>query len=836
MPDQRAHRGQAGPTSRFVPQPIGELAAIVASTDDAIVGTREGIISSWNRGAERLYGYRADEVIGRPITVLLPPEWPAGPTDLLERLRRGERLEHFESVRMRKDGARIDVSLSVAPIHDEGGRVVGIATIARDVSAQKRAEALLREREEQYRGVFAATTDGLSITDLDSGALIDVNPAFCAMHGRERDEMLGMHPTDFIHPDDHHLFREFLETVRAGGQFRTRARDFRRDGSVFPVEVLGTPFQHGGRLSVLAVVRDVTEQVEAMRLLEDRVQERTRELSTLLGVARHVASTLELEPLMEVILDQLRTVVDYDAAAILVPRGDALVPIGHRVPVPFADSPAIVYPLARAEVGALWDSLRRGESVVVDDLHGPSGEARALRTVVGGPARDQLPFAAAWLGVPLVARERTIGVLSIWSARVGYFTPRHLELAGAVAAHAAAAMENARLFERSERRSRELGTLLEVSRNMVGTLALKPLLGVVLDQLRTVIDYGSAAVLTLEGEDLVVQDYRGPRPREEVVDVRIALAGAIVFREVLQGRTPVIIPDVLDDSELSRLFRQRGERAQQAFPSPRSWLGVPLVAKDRMIGMLRLDHPEPRRFAEADAALALVVANQAAVAIENARLYEQAHERAATDERQRLARELHDAVTQTLFSASLIADVLPRVLARDPDQALARLEEVRQLTRGALAEMRTLLLELRPAALTEADLGELIRHLTDAFVGRTRVPLTLTVEGQAVVPPDVQVALYRVAQEALNNAAKYSGATRVEVRLRLEPDLVALSVQDNGHGFDPAAVGPGHLGLGIMRERCAQIGAEFALESRVREGTMVSVRWPESAGRGTRVR
>src|ERR1041384_3288659 len=95
-----------------------ELAAIAAATDDAIVGTREGIISSWTPGAERPFGYGSEEVIGQPITVLLPPEWPAGPTDLLDRLRRGERLEHFESVRLRKDGSRIDVSLSVAAIHD----------------------------------------------------------------------------------------------------------------------------------------------------------------------------------------------------------------------------------------------------------------------------------------------------------------------------------------------------------------------------------------------------------------------------------------------------------------------------------------------------------------------------------------------------------------------------------------------------------------------------------------------------------------------------------------------------------------------------------------------
>jgi signal transduction histidine kinase len=412
------------------------------------------------------------------------------------------------------------------------------------------------------------------------------------------------------------------------------------------------------------------------------------------------------------------------------------------------------------------------------------------------------------------------------------FGPEEQGLLLALARRAAAALENARLFDRSERRSRELTSLLEVSRNLVGTLALKPLLGVVLDQLKAVIEYESAAIMTLEGDHLLVQDYRGPRVRDDVVERRFALAPAVLFRQVVERGAPLIIADTHADTAEARAFRGRAENVQRVFASTRSWMGVPLAVKDRTIGMLRLDHPEPGRFGPADAALALAIANQAAVAIENARLYEQAQAQATAEERQRLARELHDAVTQTLFSASLIAEVVPRIWERDPEKGRARLEEVRQLTRGALAEMRSLLLELRPAALTQTGLGDLLRQLAEAFQGRARVPARVTVAGEGAVPPDVQVALYRVAQEALNNAAKYAQASTVEVALKLREGGVELSIADDGLGFDPTSIQAGHLGIGIMRERCARIGAALSVDSAEGRGTRVAVRWPHAPDEG----
>lgn len=203
----------------------------------------------------------------------------------------------------------------------------------------------------------------------------------------------------------------------------------------------------------------------------------------------------------------------------------------------------------------------------------------------------------------------------------------------------------------------------------------------------------------------------------------------------------------------------------------------------------------------------------------------QAAEAAVANERNRLARDLHDAVTQTLFSASLLADVIPDLWEINQTEARNRLEELRQLTRGALAEMRTLLMELRPAALTHASLPELLRQLTEAVIGRARLPVELTMEGECCLTPEVQVALYRIAQEALNNVVKYAKATQVNVALRLTPEAVRLSVLDNGIGFDPAAVPPNHLGLRIMRERAEGIGARLSIYSEPGEGTQVTAVW-----------
>ncbi len=158
-------------------------------------------------------------------------------------------------------------------------------------------------------------------------------------------------------------------------------------------------------------------------------------------------------------------------------------------------------------------------------------------------------------------------------------------------------------------------------------------------------------------------------------------------------------------------------------------------------------------------------------------LIAQAVEDAITAERNRLARELHDAVTQTLFAVSLIAEVLPDLWDLDKAEAHKSTEELRQLTRGALAEMRTLLFELRPAALNQARLSDLLKQLSEALMGRERLPICLDVDGDCDLPCDVKVEIYRIAQESLNNVVKYARASQVEIKVRLDANRVRYGDQ-----------------------------------------------------------
>jgi signal transduction histidine kinase len=309
--------------------------------------------------------------------------------------------------------------------------------------------------------------------------------------------------------------------------------------------------------------------------------------------------------------------------------------------------------------------------------------------------------------------------------------------------------------------------------------------------------------------------------------IQIPIGWGIVGEAVL-NRQPVVASDALvalAEENDPVLDPQQRARLTSLFGRYGALLVVPLMVKDDIYGAIALYYHKPREFTREEMELAVAFGDQAALAIENARLRTQAEQMAVAAERSRLARDLHDAVTQTLFSTSLIADVLPRLWERDQPEARRRLDELRQSTRGALAEMRALLLELRPATLTEVGLGELLRQLTEAITGQARVQITLTVEGQCRLPPDVQIALYRIAQEALNNVARHANASQAAVYLHGQVDEIELRISDDGQGFDPSCVALEHLGLGIMRERAEAIGATLQIESQSGSGTQVVIIW-----------
>lgn len=561
---------------------------------------------------------------------------------------------------IRRDGTMRWIAHVCRPVFDEAGRALGRRVSNRDITERKRVEQALMEQERLYRSVFEATADGLAITTLD-GLLVETNPAFCAMHGWDPADNNGRRILSFIHPAHRHVFASGVQAVRAGQTFEAQAVHLRRDDRPFYVETRAVGLVYYGQTHVLNVVRDVSAQVEAYMRLEQRVQERTHELSM----------------------------------------------------------------------------------------------------------------------------------------------------------------------------------LLEFSHTMTRTLETKPLLRLILNQLRSVVEYTGATILSLSGRDLIVTAHQGPIPESESRQLHFTMDSPL-GQVILARPQPVIIADVLGPSSLARAFRETlGDLLSGTLSYIRSWLGVPLVLSDQIVGMLAVSHTQPNYFTQRRADLAMAFANQAILALENARLYEQAQDLATMQERQRLARDLHDSVSQTLFSASLAAQVLPRLWTRHPDEGQQCLNELSRLTRGALAEMRTLLVELRPNVLVETRLSDLLRQLAEAITSRTRVPVEVITDGDGSLPPDVQVAFYRIAQEALNNVAKHANAGQALVRLQYltltgdmapatgQPAGAELSISDDGRGFVQSGISGDHLGLGIMRERAEAIDADFAVDSTPGCGTQIVVMWPK---------
>jgi PAS domain S-box-containing protein len=384
------------------------------------------------------------------------------------------------------------------------------------------------------------------------------------------------------------------------------------------------------------------------------------------------------------------------------------------------------------------------------------------------------------------------------------------------------------LVQRVEERTREIERRRQVSEGLRKNLKL-----VISNRLLPeILDFIASQAAQLLGADACViyrRDERSGRLQHQAAAGHEAGDWAHMLEQLLARKTP--------------LFHEPLVFAQGMQPAPAfslssptastlpnslyrsAYLTVPIRDTQGIYGLIVLYFSELREITHEDLDMALWVADQTALAIENAQLRAQIERSAVAAERSRIARDLHDAVTQTLFSASMIAEVLPIIWQRNEEEGRKRLEELRELTRGALAEMRTLLLELRPAKLVEVDLADLLRQLAEAVAGRARVPVTVQVEGEVEVPAEVKVAFYRVAQEALNNVAKHAQASRATIHLQRSPNLIALAIQDDGCGFVFESIAPEHLGLGIMRERAEAIGASLSVQSEPDQGTFVEVRW-----------
>ncbi len=462
---------------------------------------------------------------------------------------------------------------------------------------------------------------------------------------------------------------------------------------------------------------------------------------------------------------------------------------GSTPPNPEVDNPERAPELSNPELS----DIVRGTvinliAVFLLTLVGATVFSRSLLTEpITSLTRATQEVAAGHLGVTLdVSTKGELGLLaSTFNQMSLSLEARTRDL---LRANEALRESEARLEGRVLERTAELTSLLELSNATALTTEDMPLLERIFDRLFELVPYQSAAL----------------------------------FRRI-QGEVALVLArgEKLHGLELSGVLTQKTPQRYAEGEYTRRVL--PLIVRDKAVGALVLEHTGT--LTEDKLRLIAAFANQAGVTLENIRLYEQVQERAAFEERQHLARELHDSVSQALYSIVLGTHAARKQLSQ-PERAGAALEYVQHLSEAALAEMRALIFELRPDILEREGLAAALRKQVEALEVRHDLQAEYTEEGEPDVTFTAKQALYRIAQEVIHNITKHADAANVRVNLSQTSERVKLEVQDDGVGFDVQDF-PGHLGLKSMRERSTSLGGTFDVESAPGQGARVTVEIPK---------
>lgn len=465
---------------------------------------------------------------------------------------------------------------------------------------------------------------------------------------------------------------------------------------------------------------------------------------------------------------------------------------------------------------------------------------RALGRLLGRmeTASDQLRVGQDALPMPQLSGGAEINTLSL-SLRQ---TMAHL----LEVQHSLKAM-NASLSEHVETRTRELNTVLDISTQLASQSEITSMANGILAQLRHAVDFSSATISarqeTAETKDTRVNllGYYLPGSGEPSGDPGIwhLPASHVSIYQILERRKQPIIMNQVRKPFLAWLLSQLTDDpvSEHFYRRTRSWMGVPLMYQNDMVGMMRVDNSQPDFFTPERVNLLKAIGSQTAMAIVQARLFSQARQMSVQLERERLARELHDAVTQTLFAANMTARTIPSLIEQDLNEARAAIDDVIDLNQTALGELRMLMFELRPASIEKVTLVQLLQQLTQTIGSRLSAPVKLVFEPDEKtltskmekISPDTKLALYRVAQEAMSNVTRHSNASAVTISLHRKEGpapMLMLTVEDDGAGFDTTQEHPGHFGLSNMRERIGALGGNIAIHSEKGQGTRISVSAP----------
>jgi PAS domain S-box-containing protein len=822
-----------------------------AMPDGIVIADPGGRILYVNRLVEELSGYPREELIGLAVESLVPErfreahlEHRAGYASSPRPRPMGSGLSlHL----LRKDGTEHPVDIALSPIETEVGVIIVTAIRVATERASRDADGRGRaaERLQAIADVTGAILDGQAgdqalrlIADV-AGKLVGAAQAGVAIPESPGGPMIVRAAVGGI-GDAAVGMRASAELARVMHSGRTTiiaeaASDKRLDYPELAADLgpaMIVPLKAGSRpIGAISLARTkgasaYTEEdvsvAEAFAAQAAVVVEYGRNLVERQKAEGRVAAGMEVTQaiivgrdttdVLKLIAARARKLVGAAFACIASPA-----PAGDELVVRVADGEqADEYRDARMPVRASLTGqvfATRQSLTVADAANDSRAYAPVIRLGNLGPA----------LIVPLYVANRSIGAMIVANQRGGpAFTAEDLSVVESFAAQAAMSFEIATVRERLQRL-----TSVTIADQKPLEDALSTLARAVVEATDTI----ACGIFLLDAErHLTIAGTHGlPEGFVATMDLAFRQAGArLPQMDAIESRTLVV-----REETISRFLSQPPsdplwEPVHQMLRGV-SWdtvVSVPLIHEGGVVGVLSGYYPRDYRLGDAEVAFLKIVADQAAAIAENARLFTNAQSQVAVEERQRLARELHDSVSQALFGIALGARTARDQLEPDPEAARAPLDYVLQLAEAGMAEMRALIFELRPESLEQEGIVGALAKQAAALRARHGIRVDEVFDAEPTAPFAVKEALFRIVQEALNNTAKHARASHVELRLTSTDEALIAEIRDNGAGFDAGAQFPGHLGLQSMRERASRLGGTVEIISSSGQGTIVRAMIP----------
>ena len=680
--------------------------------------------------------------------------------------------------------------------------VVLEVVLRRNAKRMRKMEILMQANELQSLELVEHVEDVLWIRFPGANSrFIYVNPSFERVFGRPR-QVLYDDCTNWLNTI-HVADRERVASTWASGDWVDYGEQYRverPDGSYRWVQdraYLVTD-EDGKVIRVCGIAQDITNRLLEQKALEDQVAVKTRGVTALLEVGHDLASTLEFDELLERILERLKDLVDYSGTGVILKKGDQWIAEALHIP---AGEQYFYKRSVQMDQFLVKSRFALRQPLVVQDLSADAALRDAILAIPGFIEDGHFSYIRSWMAVPLVVDDEIIGALLVDKDEPDWFTGERQDLVKSFAGQVALALKNAGLYQNVQARLAEMRSLQHVTTALLETRTLDQLLEIVCLEACQLTSGGASAVFTVEDGKFFAEHQQG------VVDFSLESIQSLLCEECVgEGEFLCNDPVALmpaGDTDLKSL------------------LIIPLRLRDEITGALCVANKQGG-FSVDDVRILSLLGDAAVMALNGAQLTAQAQELAVVQERQRLALELHDAVSQALFSSMLYSDSVEMALAADKhDVALINLNKLQDTIDEAMKDMRMLVFELRPPALDDGLVIAIEQRLA-AVEGRVGLQTEIRVQNERRLPPRVEKEIFGIIVEALNNIIKHAKASDVLVNLRYRVHDVEVEIVDDGVGFD-VDYAWSHAGMGLpgMRERARSVGGELGVESAPADGTRI---------------